>query len=47
MDFPNKAKVPPLLRPYVEAWGNQDAEALDNVQDGKAIPFGRVTLSRR
>jgi ketosteroid isomerase-like protein len=28
MDFPNKAKVPPLLQPYAEAWGNQDAEAL-------------------
>lgn len=28
MDFPNTVKVPPLLQPYVEAWGNQDAEAL-------------------
>ncbi|HEX9010036.1 MAG TPA: nuclear transport factor 2 family protein [Holophagaceae bacterium] len=28
MDFPNKVKVPPLLQPYVEAWGNQDAGAL-------------------
>lgn len=28
MEFPGKAKIPPLLQPYVEAWGNQDADAL-------------------
>lgn len=28
MEFPSNQKIPPLLRPYAQAWGNEDAEAL-------------------
>lgn len=28
MEFPSKVNIPHLLKPYVEAWGNQDAESL-------------------
>lgn len=28
MEFPSNLKIPPLLRPYVQAWGHEDAEAI-------------------
>ena len=28
MEFPSQVKIPPMIRPYVDAWGREDADAL-------------------